>query len=193
MAFPVVVLLSAFYPGFRAWSSEKESFLSHWPFPLFQVVLLPPATWPEVQDVETWNDNASPSYWPPAPLTLNWPRLKAWWWWVLCLEKEMFRFYDKAAFCKNTGNPKMNSCWPFPSPFYVLSVAKPFEYHAISSPPAPLVPFLHLRLPDDNRVKRQPTSRMISRTDSYFLKKSSLNLEAREDFLRTLVWDKLPD
>lgn len=71
-----------------------------------------------------------------------------------------------------------------------FSLAKPFK-SPVSSPPAPLVPFLHLRLPDYNRVNRQPHARLAELIPIF--KKSSLNLKAREDFLRTVVGDKLPD
>lgn len=148
-------------------------FLSHGQFSLFQIVLLFSYHLAVSQRRGNLKLNAAPSYWPPAPLMINWPNLMPGGDDCYVQKKEMFGFHDKAAFYKHIGDPKMNSCWPFPSLLYVLSLAKPFKC-PISSPSAPLVPFLHLWLPDSNRVKRQPTSHMISRTDSYLKKKNLL-------------------
>lgn len=51
---------------------------------------------------------AAPSYWPPAPLMVNWPNLLPGGDDLLCPEKEMFGFHDKAAFYENIGDPKTN-------------------------------------------------------------------------------------
>lgn len=89
--------------------------------------------------------------------------------WVLCPEKK--RCLDsviKLHFCKTIlETPKWPSCWPFPCPF---------RFPSQSPSATPLSPcchlpthtstLFHLRLPADNRVKREPTSCLMSRMDS---------------------------
>lgn len=148
-----VVLSSSVYPGFRVWCIGKECLEAIDSFLYFSLCffLLPHGCkskmWKPEIIMLLLATGLLPHWWFIA-------QLNAWWWWVLCPEKEMFGFHDRAAFYKNIGDPQNELHADHFPLLSVLSLAEPFKYPLSSSPPAPLVPFSHLWLPDDNRVKK---------------------------------------
>lgn len=73
------------------------------------------------------NYNAAPSYWPPAPLMVHWPSLFLVVMSILCTEEEMFGFHDKAAFCKNIGDPKTTFMLTISFSSLCVFPAKPYK------------------------------------------------------------------
>lgn len=124
-------------------------------------------TWLQTRDVETWvtvlllATGILPHCWFIGSAY-------AWWWWVSCPQEEMFGFHDKAAFHKDIGDPQTtfmltiafsSLCFP--------CKALQMPLRSMPSPPTRTSCALAIFwLPDYNRVKRQPTSYTMRRTDS---------------------------